>query len=46
MKLFLLRLLIIAALFLLFNFVLLWPGALLIAFIIEYIIEPVIVTKI
>jgi len=45
MKLFIIRLMIIACLWLLLNFVIRRADALLIAFVLEYIIEPFIVEK-
>ena len=45
MKVFIIRLLLIAALYLLFRFALSWPEALLTAYVIEYILEPIIIPK-
>jgi hypothetical protein len=45
MKLFIIRLLIILCLFLIVEFVLHLAGALLIAFVVCYIIEPLIISK-
>lgn len=45
MKLFLIRFLVIGALYLLFRFALKWPEALLLSFVIEYVIEPAIVRE-
>ena len=46
MKLFIIRFLIIAVLYMFFRFVFRQPEALLIAFVLEYIVEPLITSKI
>jgi len=46
MKLFIIRLLLIAVLFLVFNYVIHWEPALLWAFVIAYIFEPLIASKV
>jgi len=43
MKLFLVRLLLIALLWLLLTYVIHWPEALITAFVVEYILEPLLV---
>jgi hypothetical protein len=46
MKLFIIRILLIALLWLLFTYVIHWGEALIIAFVGEYIFEPLIVSKV